>query len=349
MLANSSRLRPAELIVDEENQASPAFRDNVRITGRPPWHFDLDSANRLLCSQFKTQSLAGFGCDDFPRGVAAAGALLQYVNDTQKTALPHLTAITVEQLSDAVIMDGPTRRNLELEESLTGHHEHTLSGVMDRCMSAMGSRLLKRWIQRPIRDAAVLKGRYQAVEALVLGGHTEVLQEKLQGIGDVERIFVARRAPLCPSTGFEPAGGCTEPRSRPQSTAQAHRVAPAGGLAGRNQRATATNVTCCRKPSSDNPPVLIRDGGVIAEGFDDELDELRAIANNADQYLLDLEAREKERTGVSNLKLGYNRVHGYYIEISKSQASKAPDEYVRRQTLKSAEPIHHAGTEGIRR
>jgi DNA mismatch repair protein MutS len=330
------RLQPAEIIVDEENSRNRAFRDNVRVSGRPPWHFDHDSATRLLCAQFQTHSLAGFGCDDLPVGVAAAGALLQYVNDTQKTALPHLTSITVEQLTDAVIMDGPTRRNLELQESLTGHAEHTLVGVMDRCQSPMGSRLLKRWIQRPLRNAKTLRGRYQAVETLLLDRQIEDLQEQLQGIGDVERILsrIALRS--------------ARPRDLKQLETAVSRVPDLKRLLKALESPLLTALRdsigdhgserdLLKTAIIDNPPMLIRDGGVIATGFDDELDELRTIADNADQYLLDLEAREKERTGIPTLKLGYNRVHGYYIEVSKSQAGKAPDDYVRRQTLKAAE------------
>jgi DNA mismatch repair protein MutS len=330
------RLRPAEIIVDEEAGRNPAFREDARISGRPPWHFDLDSATRLLCAQFKTQDLSGFGCDDVPVGVAAAGALLQYVNDTQKTALPHLTAITVEQLGDAVIMDAPTRRNLELQESLTGHHEHTLAGVMDRCQSPMGSRLLKRWIQRPLCNADILRGRYQAVESLMPGSIVDALQTALHGIGDVERILsrVALRS--------------ARPRDLRQLEVALSRVPDLKKLLRPIDSPLLESLRdwigdhgrerdLLQRALIDNPPMLIRDGGVIAEGFDEELDELRAIADNADQYLLDLEAREKERTGIGNLKLGYNRVHGYYIEISKSQAARAPDEYVRRQTLKGAE------------
>jgi DNA mismatch repair protein MutS len=330
------RLQPAEIIVDEENSRNRAFRDNVRVSGRPPWHFDHDSATRLLCAQFQTHSLAGFGCDDLPVGVAAAGALLQYVNDTQKTALPHLTSITVEQLTDAVIMDGPTRRNLELQESLTGHAEHTLVGVMDRCQSPMGSRLLKRWIQRPLRNAKTLRGRYQAVETLLLDRQIEDLQEQLQGIGDVERILsrIALRS--------------ARPRDLKQLETAVSRVPNLKRLLKALESPLLTALRdsigdhgserdLLKTAIIDNPPMLIRDGGVIATGFDDELDELRTIADNADQYLLDLEAREKERTGIPTLKLGYNRVHGYYIEVSKSQAGKAPDDYVRRQTLKAAE------------
>jgi DNA mismatch repair protein MutS len=330
------RLKPAEIVIDDENRDNPAFRDGVRVSGRPPWHFDHDSATRLLCSQFQTQSLSGFGCDNVPLGVAAAGALLQYVSDTQKTALPHLTSVTVEQLSDAVIMDGPTRRNLELEESLTGHQEHTLAGVMDRCQSPMGSRLMKRWIQRPLRDGNILRGRYQAVETLLFARLIESLQSGLHGIGDVERILsrVALRS--------------ARPRDLRQLEVALSRIPDLKALLKAAESPLLQSLCkdigdhgrdrgLLQKAIIDNPPMLIRDGGVIAPGFDDELDELRSIADNADQYLLDLEAREKERTGVANLKLGYNRVHGYYIEISKSQAGKAPTDYVRRQTLKSAE------------
>ena len=330
------RLRPAELIVDEDQVDARRIGEGVRITHRPPWHFELDAATRLLCRQFGTRDLSGFGCDAFPRGVAAAGALLQYVSDTQKASLPHLQAITVERREDAVIMDGPTRRNLELHASLSGHDQHTLAGVMDRCQSPMGSRLLRRWIQRPLRDPAVLKGRYQAVDAMITGGADDVLQPLLHGIGDIERILarVALRSArprdlrqLCEALSRLPA--LRKQLSSIQSP-RLHALREQIDPHHREQQLLADAII-------DNPPMLIRDGGVIADGYDDELDELRAIADNADQFLLDLEAREKQRTGIPTLKLGYNRVHGYYIEISKGQADKAPDDYVRRQTLKAAE------------
>ena len=330
------RLKPAEIIADEENTSLPAFREDIRVTGRPPWHFELDSATRLLNAQFGTKSLSGFGCDETPVGVAAAGALLQYVNDTQKTALPHLSSITAEQLSDAVIMDGPTRRNLELEDSLTGHQEHTLVGVMDRCQSPMGSRLLKRWIQRPVRNADILRGRYQAVDALVFGNLTDALQERLQGIGDVERILsrvALRSARPRDLKQLEVALSRVPELKRTVASVESPLLEALCGRIGNHE----PERTLLGKAVIDNPPMLIRDGGVIAEGYDDELDDLRAIASNADRYLLELEEREKSRTGIGNLKLGYNRVHGYYIEISKGQAEKAPEDYVRRQTLKSAE------------
>ena len=180
LLGEIERLRPAEVLVDEDQALADAFSDGTRVTRRPPWHFEHDSATRLLCSQFGTRDLSGFGTDEFPRGVAAAGALLQYVTDTQKSSLPHLQSIVSERREDAVIMDGPTRRNLEIAESLSGHHQHTLAGVMDRCQTPMGSRLLRRWLQRPLRDATVLRGRYQAVEALLTSAAVAELQRSLE-------------------------------------------------------------------------------------------------------------------------------------------------------------------------
>ncbi|MFQ5610205.1 MAG: DNA mismatch repair protein MutS, partial [Woeseiaceae bacterium] len=304
------RLRPAELIVDEDASEFAGATEQFRVTRRPPWHFELDGATRLLCAQFGTRDLGGFGCEDMPRGLAAAGALLHYVTDTQKTALPHLTSITAERRDDAVIMDGPTRRNLELERSLSGRDEHTLAGVMDRCQSPMGSRLLRRWLQRPLRHADTLRARYQAVESLLTSDTTDSLQKQLHGVGDVERILsrVALKSArprdlraLCDALSRLPAlrtsiGRLDSPRMHElYEQISEHR----------RQRELLS------KAIVDNPPMVIRDGGVIASGYDDELDDLRATAENADRYLLDLEAREKKRTGIATLKLGYNRVHGY--------------------------------------
>ncbi len=330
------RLRPAELIIDEDHRDEGSFSDQLRVTRRPPWHFELDSATRLLCGQFGTRDLSGFGCNDFPRGIAAAGALLQYVTDTQKAALPHLQSIRAERREDSVMMDGPTRRNLELEESLSGHHQLTLAGVMDRCQSPMGSRLLRRWLQRPLRDASTLMARYQAIEAILLSGQTEALQGRINGVGDVERILsrVALR-----SARPRDLRQLAEALSRlPELRAQIAGI-ESPMLQGLHEQISdhKEQHQLLSKAIIDSPPMLIRDGGVVKAGYDQELDDLRAIATNADQFLLDLEAREKERTGIATLKLGYNRVHGYYIEISKGQADKAPLEYVRRQTLKAAE------------
>ena len=330
------RLRPAELIVDEEAEFDGRLDERARITRRPPWHFELDSATRLLCSQFGTRDLSGFGCEDLPRGIVAAGALLQYVTDTQKTELPHLQSISVERREDAVIMDAPTRRNLEIEASLTGHHEFTLAGVMDRCQSPMGSRLLRRWLQRPLRDPAILRGRYQAIEALQQNSLVDSIQTAIDGVGDVERIL--SRVALRSARPRDLRQLC-EALSRLPALRQQIQSVESPALTDLHEQINEhrSEFGLLDKAVIDSPPMLIRDGGVIADGYDVELDDLRAIAANADQYLLDLETREKERTGIPTLKLGYNRVHGYYIEISKGQADKAPVEYVRRQTLKGAE------------
>jgi DNA mismatch repair protein MutS len=234
------------------------------------------------------------------------------------------------------MMDGPTRRNLELEESLSGQREHTLAGVMDRCQGPMGSRLLRRWIQRPLRDVAVLRARYQALQTLTTERLVDAFQETLHGIGDVERILsrIALRS--------------ARPRDLRQLMLALSRVpeirtalkpldSPLLASLAEQIQNHSREKDLLQKALIDDPPMLISHGGVIADGYDDELDDLRAIARNADQYLIDLEKQEKDRTGISTLKLGYNRVHGYYIEISKGQADKAPADYVRRQTLKGAE------------
>ncbi len=330
------RLGPAELIVDEDHPEGRLESDDYRITRRPPWHFDLDSATRLLSQQFGTRDLSGFECDEYPRGVMAAGALLSYVNDTQKTSLPHLDRLSVERHDDAVIMDGPTRRNLELETSLSGHDRHTLAGVMDRCQSPMGSRLLRRWIQRPIRNHEALTGRYQAIDAILTGGAQESLAELLKGVGDVERILARVALRTARPRDLRQLGAALE-RIPALKTALAAFDSPLMAALDEQTGAHRDECRLLERAIIDNPPMLIRDGGVIRESYDDELDELRSIAANADQYLVDLETREKERTGIPTLKLGYNRVHGYYIEISKGQADKAPVDYVRRQTLKGAE------------
>jgi len=333
------RLRPAELLYSEDQatlKERAAKRDDLRATARPPWHFDQDSARRLLNAQFGTRDLEAFGVEEFPYGLVAAGALLQYVMDTQKSALPHIDRIGAEQSDDAVHMDAPTRRNLELVQSLSGNDDHTLAGIMDSCRTSMGSRTLKRWIQRPLRDQETRLARYQAIDALLAGDGLEALRDELSGVGDVERILsrVALRsarprdlAQLGHALGRLPALG----------RAVSKLDSPAlGALVERMGQHPALH-KLLEKALVESPTMLIRDGGVIADGYDEELDDLRAIAANADQYLLDLENRERERSGISTLKLGYNRVHGYYIEISKAQADNAPVDYVRRQTLKTAE------------
>jgi DNA mismatch repair protein MutS len=330
------RLRPAELLLTEEYQLPHGCPNMEGVTHRPAWHFDRETAERLLNRQFGTRDLAGFGCSDQPIAVTAAGALLQYVQETQRSALPHLQGLTVERRNEAVIIDAATRRNLELEHSLSGQPQHTLAGVLDRTATPMGSRMLRRWINRPLRSSALIRERHDAIDQLLrLQAHV-VLREELQGIGDIERILArvalktARPRDLATLRNSLSRLPVLQQTLSEMDAPLIRRLAEEIGTHPQIEE-------LLQKAIIENPPMLIRDGGVVAAGYDAELDELRDLSSNADQFLLDLEARERERTGITNLKVSYNRVHGYYIEISRSQSDQAPEEYVRRQTLKGAE------------
>jgi DNA mismatch repair protein MutS len=330
------RLSPAETLFEEDSRLPQALRLERGITRRPAWHFDADSAERLLCGQFGTRDLAGFGCAHLPLAVGAAGCLLQYVRDTQRAALPHVRALGTESRDEAVVLDGATRRNLEIIESLSGRPEHTLAGVLDRTVTPMGSRLLRRWLSRPLRDRDTVRGRHTAVAELIETDANEALREELAGIGDLERILArvalgtARPrdlAVLRDSLGRLPAlQSALAPLATPLLRTLADDVSTHPDV-----------VELLRRAIVQTPPVLIRDGGVLAPGYDPELDELRDLSANADRFLLDLEGRERQRTGIAGLKVGFNRVHGYYIEISRAQSEQVPADYTRRQTLKGAE------------
>ncbi len=333
--AELERLRPAELLVPESYGAPRWLAEQAGLRTRPPWHYDEDAARRLLNRQFGTRDLAGFGCDTLGLAVSAAGCLLQYVHDTQRQAVPHLRGLVTEHRDEAVVMDAATRRNLEIDASLAGRDEHTLAGLLDASATPMGSRLLRRWLNRPVRDRDTLRHRLQAVDALLADRRFEHLHAALEPVGDMERILarVALRSARPRDLG--------QLRAALQQLPAVHDALPADA-----PRLDALASACGKHPAVrarleaalvESPPALTRDGGMIAPGFDTELDELRGLSENAEQYLLDLEARERARTGLNTLKVGYNRVHGYYIEISKAAARQAPDDYQRRQTLKGAE------------
>jgi DNA mismatch repair protein MutS len=330
--AELERLKPAELLVAEGSPA--AALEGARV--RAPWHFELGVATRLLCQQFGVRDLAGFGCAGKPLAVTAAGAVLQYVQETQRQALPHLAGLVTEERDAAVLMDAATRRNLELEYSLAGRPECTLAGLLDRTATAMGARELRRWLGRPLRDTAELRRRHHAVRSLIDGARGAEFRELLRGIGDIERILarVALRS--------------ARPRDLAQLRAALNRVPEVGALAARHDspllaapaRALEGHPALAELLAAAlvaSPPHMLRDGGVIADGFDTELDELRRIASDTDSYLLELETRERARTGLASLKLAYNRVSGFYIELNRRDAENAPGDYVRRQTVKNAE------------
>jgi DNA mismatch repair protein MutS len=334
--AELARLEPAEtLIADEDGwPAFAATRNGVRR--RAPWLFDADSGRRQLLRFFGLHDLSGFGIDDKPLAIAAAAALLGYVEETQKQRLPHLNSIAVESGDGAIAMNAATRRHLELDSRVDGDTRTTLLGVLDSTITPMGGRLLRRWLHRPLRDRSTLRLRHQAVATLVDSGVAERMRETFRALGDLERILsrIALRSarPRDLSTLRDGLGLLPTVRTQLQPL-DSPRLAQLASELGEHD-AHAHLLASAIVPQ---PPVLARDGGIFAEGHDAELDELRTLSTNADQFLIDLEARERAATGIATLKVGYNRVHGYYIEISKGQSDKAPMHYSRRQTLTGAE------------
>ena len=329
------RLDPAETLYQETiGHTAVIGRSGAR--SQPEWEFDHEGARRALNTQFQTHDLKGFGCDDLNLAIGAAGCLLQYVKDTQRGNLPHLRSMGNECRSESVILDAATRRNLEIDINMSGGDSNTLFSVMDKGVTAMGSRLLRRWLHRPLTDIGILEARQAAIRALCNNYYYETVREALKPIGDMERILtrVALRSARPRDLTRLSSSLFALPRLRSEL-----QHCDAQRLAQLSQQAGDYPALCelLQRAIIDNPPVVIRDGGVIADGYDAELDELRQISSNAGDYLLQIEQREREATGISTLKVGYNRVHGYYIEISRSQSDAAPVEYVRRQTLKNAE------------
>ncbi|MCH7394105.1 DNA mismatch repair protein MutS [Acinetobacter dispersus] len=339
-----ARLMPSEILIDEDlidKNIIEQIKKNLDcpITKRPNVDFNLNNAQKTLCDQFAVSTLSGFGLDPFPLAKAAAAALIHYAKETQKTALPHIRSIQIEQSTDFIALDPITRRNLEIIEPLFDHGT-SLFQLINDCQTSMGGRLLSRTLMQPIRDTAVLDARLDATEQLLKGFHESPLRLVLKEIGDIERVL--SRVAL----------GSARPRDLVQlrqACAQIpflrHALTPVlktqqskllnqldhelGDFKSLHQHLMAAIV--------ESPPVLLRDGNVIAEGYDDELDELRKIRDHAGQFLIDLEIKERERTGINTLKIGYNRVSGYYIELTRAQAEQAPANYIRRQTLKNAE------------
>jgi DNA mismatch repair protein MutS len=327
------RLNPVEILVSEEWQDKHLLSSKKCIRYRSPWEFNLRSSEKILTQHFQSQDLSGFGCDNEGLAVISAGVLLQYAKETQKNALLHVRSMRVEKRDDMLILDEHTRRNLELEVNMQGSCENTLLSVLDHTSTAMGGRLLKRWVTQPLRHRDVLKERQSIIHSLLNQNHYHEIQHHLKSVGDVERILT--RVAL--------------KTARPRDLIQlrtAIQIFPLLKLSCEKIGLTklAVNIflfpelqQLLEKAIIENPPMLIREGGVIAAGFNAELDELRTLSDNSAQYLIDLEIREKNRTNIPTLKVGYNRVSGYYIEISQAQSKNAPPEYIRRQTLKNAE------------
>ena len=330
------RLRPVEILISEDSSFGSAVSQNQTIRERPPWEFDHESCNKQLCKQFGVKDLQGFGIADFRLGICAAGALLSYAKDAQRTALPHIHKLITEPADELVALDAATRRNLELSQNLSGGEEHSLQYVLDDCKTAMGSRMLGRWINQPTRNIEVLSGRQGAIADLMSGYQYEQHRDALGRIGDMERILA--RIALRSARPRDLSRLCASLAEFPQIQSLCQSLI-SGQIKFLQSKIGEFPklVALLESAICENPPMVIREGGVIADGYNKELDELRNISANAGDYLVKLETDERERTGISTLKVGYNRVHGYYIEISKGQSENAPVEYIRRQTLKNAE------------
>jgi DNA mismatch repair protein MutS len=336
LFAEIARIQPAELLISEDNY-DEKLNAIATIKRRPPWEFDFDTAQTKLCQQFKTRDLQGFGITHLPLAIAAAGCLLQYVQYTQRNALPHIHAIKAESNDASIIMDASTRQNLELITNLQGGRENTLAFVLDHTATAMGSRLLQRWVNRPLRDHGLLRDRQQAINIILQKNTTHELHDILRHIGDLERILarIALRS--------------AKPRDLLHLRQSLYLLPNIHSILNltiasqllqqiKNSLGDFANLyELLQKAIVEQPPVIIRDGGVIADGYDAQLDELRHLSDNSHQFLLDLEQRERQRTQISTLKVGYNRIHGYYIETSRAQAKAIPVDYIRRQTLKNLE------------
>ncbi len=322
-----ARLMPAEILLADTSELKLPFIAEHAIKLRPPWEFENKSALQQLTQQFSTQDLTGFGLSENALYIGAAGCLLQYVKYTQKSALPHLRSIKKDNTSDYIVLDNNCQTNLEL---------NALFDVMDLTATTMGSRCLRRWLYRPLRDTGEINQRHQAIADL-LNQHThDSLTPILKGIGDLERILARVALKSARPRDLVHLRYALSQLEIVQNTLSSHT----------SPKLTAIMTTLTPQPVihsllekaiTDNPPVVTREGGMIKTGYDNTLDELRNLSDNSSQFLIDLEAQEKKRTNLSTLNVGYNRIHGYYIEISRNQAAQAPNNYIRRQTLKNVE------------
>lgn len=329
------RLDPAELLLCETFEFPEILKTFPIIRKRPAWDFDTPTATRQLCAQFNVHNLDAFECSHLGAAISAAGCLLRYTQETQRTALLHLHRLWVEKETDNIQIDQHTRRNLELTQNLQGTRENTLLAILDHTSTPMGSRLLARWLQQPLRDHDRIMARQQVISTFYNSEQAETLSTFLKPLGDLERILAR--------VGLQTA--------RPRDLAklrEALKVIPSlktrlkkiGALPEKKLAALDPHVpvfTLLNQALVEHPPVTIRDGGVIAPRFDENLDDLRNLNESAEGFMHALEEKEQAKTKLSTLKVGYNRIHGFYIELSRQQANQAPPEYLRRQTLKNVE------------
>ena len=332
LAAELRRIGPAEILLSDNAAEDPALA-GYALTKLPEWHFEFDAGRKILLKQLGAASLAGYGCEELEPAIGACGALLEYARKTQGQALSHVAAVIPERVSEFVRMDAATRRNLEITETLRGEPAPTLFSLLDECATGMGSRLLRHWLHHPLRDRKTLAARHEAVAAL---GEAHVgIHKLLRRFADVERITgrIALRnarprdlSSLRDSLGLLPELARAVPGEAPLlSVLASDLLTPTECLA------------LLRRAVLEEPATMVREGGVIADGYSKELDELRKLQTHSGEFLSELELRERGRTGIPNLRVAYNSVHGFYIEITNAHAEKVPADYRRRQTLKNAE------------
>lgn len=336
LLAELQRLDPVELLYPESFAYLSLLGQRKGLRRRAEWEFELGTARHLLCQQFGTRDLVGFGVEQATTALRAAGCLMQYVKDTQRTALPHIRTIRLEQTEHMIVLDAATRRNLELTQNLAGGLENTLAEILDATATPMGSRLLKRWIHQPVRNRPIIHNRQQIIAELLAQNMTCELQPLLRQIGDMERVLARLALRSARPRDLSRLRHAFQQLPMLQTLLQDSNSEALQLLA---ERASTFPELCALLEAAivETPPVVIRDGGVMAPGYHPELDELRALAAGATEYLQQLELRERERTGINTLKVDYNKVHGFYIEVTKANAHLVPADYVRRQTLKNNE------------
>jgi DNA mismatch repair protein MutS len=334
MAAELQRTNPAELLYPEDFQAMTLIDQRRGLRRRPLWEYEIDTARQQLNLQFGTRDLSGFGVEQAHLALRAAGCLLQYVKDTQRTSLPHIRSLSMERQQDSVIMDAATRRNLEITQNLAGGIENTLAAILDKTVTPMGSRMLKRWLHMPLRDVTTIARRQESIAELQ--SLSQELQPVLRQVGDLERILA--RLALRTARPRDLARMRHAFQQLPELNQQLEGVEATQLINLRSQMGEFTELReLLEQAIIESPPVLVRDGGVIAPGYNAELDEWRALADGATDYLDRLEIREREKLGLDTLKVGFNAIHGYYIQVSRGQSHLVPIHYVRRQTLKNAE------------
>ena len=333
MIREIQRIRPAELLVYKATEEIPGCPPAHEV---PQWYFDQARAEQTLCELFETRSLDAFGSGEHPFATRAAGALILYVRDLYGSGIPHVNGIEYQRDDHHIVLDSVTRSNLEIETSQTGDHRCSLRGILDRCQTSMGARLLNRWLNSPTTDRSQLGMRHNAIDWLNTDYLYEDITPLLKPVTDMERIL--SRVAIKSARPRDLVGLRSSLRVLPDLRNRIRESESELILGLADPLSVPEWITdLLEKAIKDEPPALIRDGGVLRDQYDPELHESRVLQRDAGKFLMELEVREKERTGISSLKVRYNKVHGYYIEIPRSQSENAPGDFIRRQTIKNAE------------